>query len=497
MLQPLASVTFENDASSLRHLREYMRRFTGWYIALWALAGLGLRADAPGRIIVYLVIGICALLAEASHAWNAFCKRRAAGPAESEPMRPSLQHAGATPAPAFDRVVREQAAPAVIVEARAVVATATDDVHPPASPACSPGGGPSAERAPVAQTAPALSPGSVARLAAVAAPTSPAPDAQEAVVTVAVSAPPSAIQSALVPAPAAPVLLSALRATESDRTPAKAAAGWDNERHATKLQADRDIDFACAWGTTLTSIAVVSGIYALCLRPGLGALMLLNLVFLLGNACVPRAPRSACGIACKIVLIIVAAIFGVFSTAKGLDEGKTTYIVMANTTTPVPQPTMAYGVCSNSVAGLSIMDYCVLSAVAYSNDTYMRPDVANWFAPTGYNVTELQLGRMPSGLRYNAYRRMDTAAPPGGGARVADAIYVATRGSREERDFSADLALWNEALLFKVISAFGPCESSRGGPASTCAVKWQASRCILSSHAGAMQTRPSQSRPSN
>lgn len=218
-------------------------------------------------------------------------------------------------------------------------------------------------------------------------------------------------------------------------------------------------DVPCVGGACLAGLCVIAALAAFSINVGLGTFMLLLSVLLFGNFLAPTPSAGFCGVICRVIIIVVAAVVGAFSGSVLGDAGVAVHLVntSGHSSLPPAPPQYRYAACDHKSNGLSPLDLCVLSMVAYSNDSYAADDVASWFAPVGANATVIASDNGTSSLSGLRFRVYNVSSRQAG---TESSVVVAVRGTQSANDAVSDLQLWNSAFLFQSLSSIGPCKQS-------------------------------------
>lgn len=216
-------------------------------------------------------------------------------------------------------------------------------------------------------------------------------------------------------------------------------------------------DVPCVGGACLASLCVIAALAAFSINAGLGTFMLLLSLLLFGNFCASTPELGFCGVTCRAIIIIVAALVGAFSGSVLQDAGWAVLHVDTRGTSSFPAelPQDRYATCDHRSNGLSPLDLCVLSMAAYSNDSCAAMDVSSWFAPVGASAAVVYSSSSNGtnsrlGPRFRVYNISSAAQ--------SSSFVVTVRGTASASDAMTNLQVWNSAFLFQSLSTIGPCE---------------------------------------
>jgi hypothetical protein len=241
---------------------------------------------------------------------------------------------------------------------------------------------------------------------------------------------------------------------------------------------DDGIDVPCAWGAVLLSMCFAASFAAFAVKPVLGGTMLLLTLFLVGSWCLHHPPDGAASRVCKVILVLVAAVYGVFTSAYATSISSDPLFVLdpawsgrgvgvgvggsalgggGGGGAPVTLATFAaatsarrYDVCDTAVHGLSVLDHCFLAVSAY-RPSVRGAEVTAWFGAGNVSVVPIPLPPSRTGVDAAAYLALGDAA-----AGTADRVFVSIRGTVTARDMSQDALLWQEAVFWSLLSSLGP-----------------------------------------
>lgn len=243
--------------------------------------------------------------------------------------------------------------------------------------------------------------------------------------------------------------LAALRAL----APADALAAGEGELSA-----------SCAWGAMLLGLCFIATLGGFAASPPLGGALTLMVLFLTGSFCLRRPHFGACSLLCRLLLVLVAAVYGFLTSTlivvpPGADLPYYLAPLPSNESAPpfTWPPAPAYDVCQADIEGLSIVDACFMATTAYSPQGVEEADVADWFAAAGRTVVGFPLPNTTSGVSASAFVEvLSLNASTGAGPAPAGRAYVVIRGTATDRDVAQDGLLWQEAAILQLLGAVGP-----------------------------------------
>lgn len=138
---------------------------------------------------------------------------------------------------------------------------------------------------------------------------------------------------------------------------------------------------------------------------------------------------------CRYLIVLIAAILGAFTSNTSNSDGKTYVFVDSKTGSPrIPEP-LPYPICSQRNNGISPLDLCVLSSLAYSNKTNATSDAKNWFLPAKASVSLIYFGSVGSTPEPSPHVAVFNIS---GDAPFAEngTIVISVRGSKALADFA-------------------------------------------------------------
>jgi hypothetical protein len=249
------------------------------------------------------------------------------------------------------------------------------------------------------------------------------------------------------------------------------------------------VDVPCAWGGCMFALTIVAMLAGFAAKPFLGTAMLFMLLFLAGSWCLHQPPEGIASRVCRIILVLVAAVYGVFTSSYAtpitgeplmiLDPGwsmkaysapaglSAAAAMSASASSSASSASSAallpgvaarlssrqYDICDSSINGLAILDHCFLAATAY-RPAVQDDDVFRWFNASNQTMIPLGLNASRTGVGVTAFY-----GPPDASTGVPERVYVTVRGTATARDVSQDGLLWQEAVVWSLISSLGPFSS--------------------------------------
>lgn len=279
---------------------------------------------------------------------------------------------------------------------------------------------------------------------------------------------------------------------------AREASHWESEFVASDMQsrlkfieredfnpetAVEDTSVPCAWGALILGLCIVAALMSWAISVPMGISMSITLLFIIGNACLRRPSSSFASTTCRIILVLVAALYGVMTSALGESSAKGHLLAVGPDWTGIPtnpyEQTEAfhppnvfnaqsnvYGTCGTRMNSLSPLDMCFMSASMYNDHTVRNTDIQDWFQKEGRTITPITLPPTRTGVTVAAFREVDDSFHPPSQSMYdlstwgyRERIYVSIRGTKVARDVSQDALIWQESLLFKLLSTIGPFSS--------------------------------------
>jgi hypothetical protein len=242
-----------------------------------------------------------------------------------------------------------------------------------------------------------------------------------------------------------------------------------------KMLRDTGVDAQCAWGSFLLGLCVFATFIGFAIKPSMGAAMLALLLFITGSWCLNAAPEGVASRCCRMLLVFIAAMYGVFTTtyaiavsdkplmvidpvfAAGGRTGAATAGTMVSPLLAAPYSAARYDVCDSLVNGLSTVDHCVLALSMY-RPKRREAEMGAWFAAANASLLPVPLPPTRSGLDFVVYRlpANESGEGPSPPAGAQDRIVVVVRGTASARDISHDGLLWQEAITWGMLSLVGP-----------------------------------------
>lgn len=224
--------------------------------------------------------------------------------------------------------------------------------------------------------------------------------------------------------------------------------------------ADSEVDALCAWGSILLGLTLIACILGFIIKPALGGAMAILTAFLSGSWCMRRPPHGKGSVVCKILLVLVAAVYGVFTSSYSSEVGASTRFLLSpagtwdNSTAGAARESSsrAYDSCSMVINGITPLDHCFLALSAYSPARIRDADMSAWFGAAGRSVVPQPMNRSDSGLQLAAYKLLAQA----GVVNDTDRLLVMIRGTATQRDVAQDALVWQEVMLFQLFSMVGP-----------------------------------------
>ena len=137
---------------------------------------------------------------------------------------------------------------------------------------------------------------------------------------------------------------------------------------------------------------------------------------------------------CKYLIAIVAAILGAFTDSNDVPPANPCSIVTLNGSITYPEA-LPYPICNQFSAGLSPIDLCVMSSLAYSTNTAAETDAKAWFGAAGARVDLLQFQSSNLGLQVSAYS-ISNSTSGGDPFEENSTIVIVTRGTHAAADVS-------------------------------------------------------------
>lgn len=171
-----------------------------------------------------------------------------------------------------------------------------------------------------------------------------------------------------------------------------------------------------------------------------------------------------------------------FSRSRSAQSFKPVEVFYPFNNTATAGERLPYPVCNVAVGGLSIIDLCIISALAYEeNETYAYSQLNSWLKPAGANVSIVSPRDFYPDFWFSdriAVRVINIVPPERNGTFV-----VAIRGTASGADFAQvwgadafitlctlkmhscfflhfaqDVAIWNDAALFQLLGITGLCK---------------------------------------
>lgn len=228
------------------------------------------------------------------------------------------------------------------------------------------------------------------------------------------------------------------------------------------------IDVACAWGACMLSLCIIATGCGFVIKPMLGCAMLLLLLFLVGSWCLQSPPEGCASRICRVILVLVAAVYGVFTSAyqvkmssEGLFTIDPTWQAYGGAGTAGANDaglsSKRYDMCSATINGITPLDHCFLAATAY-RATIRDAEVSAWFGAANASITPFTTSQLDptgaaarSGLGFGGFYQ-----PANDTTGVPMRIFVSVRGTATARDVSQDGLMWQEAIMWNLISSLGP-----------------------------------------
>lgn len=245
-----------------------------------------------------------------------------------------------------------------------------------------------------------------------------------------------------------------------------------------------DVSLPCAWGSVLLGQTLVATAAAFALKPALGCMMLMMVLFLMGSWCLHQPREGIVSHLCRIMIVLIAAVYGVGSAAYAQPATSVRKFAMQQNWTAADAPVVAtdiyteshqaalgtvtsghvlrsgsygasnkphrYDMCDTNINGLKPVDHCFLAANVYvSDDVERRADALQWFSAGNVSVTPIDLPTSQTGMGYTAFRYNTSSALP-------ERIFLVVRGTSAASDISQDALMFQESILWNLISSIAP-----------------------------------------